>query len=105
MSCPSSMRYTTGQFEKRGSLVLVSSTDSGVKRSSSISKPVILRAPSLRLLHGVLLAGALELGADDLLGIQVESVREEQRVGEDVGQLVGHLVPGGVGVPLEALEQ
>src|SRR5690606_769253 len=82
-----------------------SSTDSGVKRSSSISKAVIFRAPSLGLLDGVLLASALELRPDDLLRVEIESVGEEQGIGEDVGELTGDFVPVRIGTPLEALQE
>src|SRR5690625_4840986 len=71
----------------------------------SSSKLVIFGASPLRLLHRVLAAGAFELVEHDLSRVEVQTVCEEQRIGQHIGQFVGDTVAVRLRIPLEAFEQ
>src|SRR5690625_7650969 len=71
----------------------------------SSSKLVIFGASPLRLLHRVLAAGAFELVEHDLSRVEVQTVCEEQRIGQHIGQFVGDTVAVRLRLPLEAFER
>jgi hypothetical protein len=70
-----------------------------------MSKRVIFRASSSRLIDRVLVAGNSQLGENDLIGVDAYTVRQQQAIREYVRQFFSNSSFVGVCAPLEAFEQ